>query len=370
MRDITCFSANTVAQFENNYDNMLQFNELALNASHDVFDKYSKEETSTIIRNQFNKILGIDFKTATPMKRRQAWRDHGREVASLIEDVILDKMVSGWNAANARFMEYVEEINIADGDKNEFYVEDNSLLQVSKFAGNHHDIVRQALKPGKAFQIDTSWYVIKVYADYELFMLGKIDFTAMVDRIYRSIEEYRYSALYTAFMSADQSLPTDMILETPVTEATKDAIIEHIEAVKATTGKDVILVGTRTAIQKLQNSINYNMFSNDMKNEKYQNGILANWEGYECLALSRVNKAGTRDSVFSADDNKKIFIMPVGGDPFIKRVNEGDVMYTEAGMDGTTMDMTATADVRYKEGIGVVISDLFGEIKIATSVSA
>ena len=201
-------------------------------------------------------------------------------------------------------------------------------------------------------------------------MLGKVDFTAMVDRVYRSIEEYRYSALYTAFMSADQSLPTDMILETPVTEATKDAIIEHIEAVKAATGKDVILVGTRTAIQKLQNSINYNMFSNDMKNEKYQNGILANWEGYECLALSRVNKAGTRDSVFSADDNKKIFIMPVGGDPFIKRVNEGDVMYTEAGMDGSTMDMTATADVRYKEGIGVVISDIFGEIKIATSVSA
>lgn len=201
-------------------------------------------------------------------------------------------------------------------------------------------------------------------------MLGKVDFTAMVDRVYRSIEEYRYSALYTAFMSADQSLPTDMILETPVTEATKDAIIEHIEAVKAATGKDVILVGTRTAIQKLQNTINYNMFSNDMKNEKYQNGILANWEGYECLALSRVNKAGTRDSVFSADDNKKIFIMPVGGDPFIKRVNEGDVMYTEAGMDGSTMDMTATADVRYKEGIGVVISDIFGEIKIATSVSA
>lgn len=201
-------------------------------------------------------------------------------------------------------------------------------------------------------------------------MLGKVDFTAMVDRVYRSIEEYRYSALYTAFMSADQSLPTDMILETPVTEATKDAIIEHIEAVKAATGKDVILVGTRTAIQKLQNTINYNMFSNDMKNEKYQNGILANWEGYECLALSRVNKAGTRDSVFSADDNKKIFIMPVGSDPFIKRVNEGDVMYTEAGMDGSTMDMTATADVRYKEGIGVVISDIFGEIKIATSVSA
>ena len=195
-------------------------------------------------------------------------------------------------------------------------------------------------------------------------MLGKIDFTALVDRMYQSIEQYRYSALYTAFMSADQSLPTDMTLETAVSESTKDAIIDHIEAVKAATGKDVILIGTRTAIQKLQSTVSYNMFSNDMKNERNRNGILAMWEGYECLALSRVNKAGTRDSVFTDEDNKKIYIMPIGGEPFIKRVNEGDVMYTEAGMDGSALDMTATADIRYKEGIGVVINDLFGEIKI------
>ena len=74
------------------------------------------------------------------MKRRQAWREHNKEIASLIEDVVVDKMNSGWSAANAKFMEYVREINLADGDKNEIYVEDNSLLQVSKFAGNHHDI--------------------------------------------------------------------------------------------------------------------------------------------------------------------------------------------------------------------------------------
>ena len=140
MRDITYFSANVVSQFENSYDNMLQFNEVALDASREIYEKYSKEETGTILRNQFDRVMGLNFKEATPMKRRQAWRDHGREVASLIEDVILDKMQSGWNAANARFMEYVQEINLADGDKNEFFVEDSSLLQVSKFAGNHHDI--------------------------------------------------------------------------------------------------------------------------------------------------------------------------------------------------------------------------------------
>jgi hypothetical protein len=140
MRDITCFAANTVAQFDNKYENMLEFNSLMLDASNRVYEKYSKEDTQTILRNQFDKVLGINFKTATKMQRRQAWRDHNKEIATLIEDVIVDKMNSGWSSANARFIEYVEEININDGDANEFFVDDNSLLTVSRFAGNHHDI--------------------------------------------------------------------------------------------------------------------------------------------------------------------------------------------------------------------------------------
>jgi hypothetical protein len=183
--------------------------------------------------------------------------------------------------------------------------------------------------------------------------------------MYTAIEQYRYGALFTAWMSMDESLPTDLILETAVSEATKDDIIEHIEGIKATTGKDVLLVGTRTAIQKLQNTVSYNMFSDAMKDERHQNGLLGSWEGYDCLALSRVNKAGTRESVFSADDNKKIFIMPVSPDrPPIKRVNEGDVIYYETGMDGLKKDMTVDAELAYQEGIGVVINEVFGEIKM------
>lgn len=213
-----------------------------------------------------------------------------------------------------------------------------------------------------AFTIDTSAYVIKVYADFREMQLGKIDFATMVDRMYKSIEANRTDALYTAFMAADESLPTDMILETAVTETTKDSIIEHAELVKSVTGKDVMFVGSRVAIQKLQNTVAYNMFSNEMKNERNKVGILANWEGYECLPLSRVNKAGTRQNVL---DNTKIYILPV--DPEfkpIKRVNEGDVAYYETGMDGLKKDMTVDAEIAYWEGVGVVINQLFGEVKI------
>lgn len=365
MKDITCFSANTLAQFDNNYENIVAFSELMMDANHGIYEKYNKEQTQEMIRNQFDAILGINFKTANSMQRRQAWRSHNKEIASLIENVIVDRMNSGWNQANARFMEYVEDVNIANGDQNEFYVEDDSLLVVSKFSGNHHDVLRQYVKPGKSFTIETSWYAIKVYADFALFQSGKIDFAALVDKMYTAIEQYRYGALFTAFMSMDENLPTDMVLDTPVTEATMDDIVDHIEGIKAVTNKDVLLVGTRSALQKLQKTVSYNMFSDDMKNEKHQTGMLGRWEGYDCLVLNRVNKAGTRENVFTAEDNKKIYIMPANPDqPPIKRVNEGDVVYYETGMDGLKKDMTVDAEIAYQEGIGVVINELFGEIKI------
>ena len=73
MKNITYFSANTLAQFDNDYNNMVTFNSLMLDASHRVYDKYSKDETQTILRNQFDKIMGINFKEANSMRRRQAY---------------------------------------------------------------------------------------------------------------------------------------------------------------------------------------------------------------------------------------------------------------------------------------------------------
>lgn len=363
MRDIAQFSANVVSNFDNNYDNMLAFNALAIDAANDVYEKYSHDETQKILRNQFDRIFHINFREATPLKRKQAYRKYATDYFAIIEDVLTDKMNSGWNASNASFMQFVEDKNIASGDKNEFYVEDNSLLIVSKWAGDSHDVLRQKVLPGKAFQVDTSKYVIKTYVDFEEFMLGKIDFSRMVAKMYESIENYRYSALYTAFMSLDQSLPTDLIFNITPAEATRDSIVESIEAVKAATGKDVILVGSNVAIHKLQSSVPVSLYSNEMKNERHQKGQLSIWEGYECIGLDRVNVAGTRTNVFSAADNRKIFIMPVGGEKPIKRVNAGEVVFWERNTDGSLLsDRTVEAEIEYEEGIAVVSETGFGEI--------
>lgn len=195
-------------------------------------------------------------------------------------------------------------------------------------------------------------------------MLGRIDFAEMVDRMYRSIEQNRWDALFTAFMALDQSLPTDMILQTPVSENTRRTIVEHCEFVTSVTGEDVALVGTKAALLKLEDSVGYNIWSNEMKQERHMNGMLGSWEGYDLIPLKRINKLGTRTSIFTQNDNNKILIMPKNSDKPIKLINEGDVMYFETGMDGSKKDMTADAEIHYQEGIGTVVNQLFGEILI------
>lgn len=129
MKDISYFSSNVVSKFDNKYENMLVFNDLMMNASNDVYDRYSKSETSEIIRNQFNNILGINYKTANRMERRQAWRQHGMEVCSVIENVLADKMNSGWDGQNSSFFtNLVEDVNIARGDINYFTTQNTALL--------------------------------------------------------------------------------------------------------------------------------------------------------------------------------------------------------------------------------------------------
>ena len=364
MPRLMTYSAHMLNSFKNDVNNIVAFQSLLMQAANRNYSQYPHDEMNEMIRTQFNQVLGIDFRTASNMERRQAMRLHAPETYSLVETVLADRLQSGWDSNNAFFMNYVEQRNLAQGDMNEFWVEDNSLLTVSRFAGNHHDIVRQALLPGKSFTIDTEWKVIKVYADFRLMMTGRIDFAEFIDRCYRSIEVDRYDAIYEEFMALDEAIPTDLIHGFTFSENTRSDIINHIEMISAATGSDITLVGTRPALEKLQNTVNYNMWSDAMKDERHNNQILGNWEGYDLLPLRRVNKLNSFESIYTAADNAKILIMPKNMDKPIKLVVEGDVEVYESGRDGMKKDMTVDTEIQYCEGIGTVVNQYFGELRI------
>lgn len=357
----TVFSANVMTAFDNDITKVQQFNQLMLDASRNTLVDCTQREASDAIRTKFNQILGID-KNSTSKERRQAWRAHKIEIFEIIEDILEDKLVSGWTQDNAFFEQFVDARNLASGDTNEFYVEDASLLTVSKFAGNHHSLVRQKMSAGKAYSIEVSWYSIKVYTDLELYLAGRIDWVSFVNKIYTSVDKFRKDAMYAALMDADTYLPTDLVVDENLTSATKQDLIDLVEEIRAATGKDVAIFGTKSALSKVASLVSYDVWSDSMKDRFNQTGELGMFEGIQLVTIPRVNELNTRTEI---TDNKKLLILPI--DPEfkpIKWVSEGESIFNEYGSDGSKMDRTIESEYAYKEGIAVVINQLYGVFKM------
>ena len=132
------FDLNVKNAFDNDEENYMSFNKLMLDAAHGHLDGVTPKQANDKIVEMFRNVIGVD-EHATKAEVRKAIRRNQAAVFEIIEEVIDDKLISGWQQ-NPFFREYVDVRNLALGDKNEFYVPDNSVLSVMKVSGNHHDI--------------------------------------------------------------------------------------------------------------------------------------------------------------------------------------------------------------------------------------
>lgn len=318
-------------------------------------EKVSKEEANNKIRTIMFKVLGVD-ETATKKEIRKAIRRHKVDIFEVIEETIDNLLVSGWGS-NPFFNNYVEIRNLADGDTNEFYVPDEVILTVAELAGNHHDILRQRLGEGSTFTVKTRWYGLKIYAEYELFMMGRIDWSAFVQKIYEAMDKMVNDMVYQAVMSAGEKvLPTSQFNKTGALN--RDDLITLVEDVQTATGEEAVIMGTKSALAKVTALSDTQWISNEMKEERHTTGRLGIWEGITLVEIPQ--SFAPNDTTTKLVDNNKLLIMPVGDNRFIKIVYEGDSQFYENTDPAVNMDMTVTAEYQTKMGIATVINKKFG----------
>ena len=131
------FSTKVQNVFNNDANDFVAFSQLLTDTARGNH-KVSKEEANAKITEVFQNVLGIT-KESRPADVRRALRRNQAVVFDIIEETVEDLLVSGWS--NDPFMnKYVDQRNLALGDKNEFIIEDDSVLSVMKLSGNHHDI--------------------------------------------------------------------------------------------------------------------------------------------------------------------------------------------------------------------------------------
>ena len=321
-----------------------------------VQTNFTSHQASEVIRKEFVDIFGTD------KPNFKDFRDSSK-VATAFEvlEEVIDVLVTEGFANNPFFDQFVEYRDLALGDRNEFYVEDKSMLAISEVSGSHWNIRRQKLDVGESFSVKTKFYGAKVYADFLRMVAGRVDFPTLVQKIQKSLVEKMATDIYAQFMGTMQYLPAEFKESGTFVADTAIEIIEHVQA--SNDNAPVIIAGTKQALRKLTGSYtttNSFLVSDSMKDSINKTGILTEWNGYQLLEIPQVHKVGTFE--FGIAENKLMFL-PANCKP-IKVVREGESMINQTTSATDNMDMSIEYTFLTNYGIATIFNTYFGMYEI------
>jgi len=308
----------------------------------------SAKYTDDAVRAAFNEILGGKL-------TYQSWRRHKIEIFEIMEEVLNVNLPNAWNESPF-YNELVEMKNFLLGQKNEFVIQDNSVLAVARISGNHWNIDRQKINGSRSFSLETEWFGIRVYDDLERFLKGYVTIDQMFAKMQEGLNKDIDSRVYSAFMGAGTYLPTEF---NESGTFVKDTMLTLVDRVQTASGKAARIAGTKQGLAKMGAAIDSAWISNEMKQEQHTTGRVKIWEGIDTIEIPQVFTRGTYDFKI---DNNTLLVLPDSYKP-VKLYFEGDTRARDLS-ETDTEDMTIDSQMQTKLGVGVVFEAPFGKYQI------
>lgn len=302
--------------------------------------------------------LGLTERSTARDITRALKRPEALELFEVIEEIADLEVATGWQD-DEFFNEYVEQVNLKDGDANEFWTDDDIILTVTRVAGDSHDLLTQKLGSGESTSIPTSVYAIKVGTDIRLFLTGRRNWSDFIDAVTLAFKKKIQAEIYSAVMGAASSIGTQFNKSGSLVKDTLDTLIEDVSA--ANGGADVVIMGSKTALKKLNALTDVDWRSYSQKEAVANSGILGSYEGTPLVELSQ--RFADNDTSKKLLSTTKLLIMPVTDNKFVKFVDYGETTLevTEAG---ETMNDQQTYELQRRMGVGTIISKYFGAYDI------
>lgn len=322
--------------------------------------KVSKSDANRAVRKVLMEVCGIteaDMNSKKARKRKE--EAHKNEIFEIIEEDVDFKINEGFEESEW-FNQFVDMKNVKLGDANEFETPDKSVLVVAEIAGDHHDITMQQLGEGERFPVKTSSYGIKIGKDIDLIILGRVDYTKLVDKITEAFVQFVQNMMYTETYNASSKLPSGsgLIGSGTLGASTKAKFDAIIEKVGALNNSEVVIMGTKNALKKLNDLSDVDWRADSQKEAVANSGRLGSYEGTELFEIPQRVKIGDINSYLF--DNDVLLIMPVIEDKFVKFVDEGETEIFEVTDKAQLVDDFQTYEVKRTMGIAVVLGQYFG----------
>lgn len=274
------------------------------------------------------------------------------EVFAIIEE-ILDNTVLEGLTGNEFFNNYVEYRNLALGDQNLFIVDDDLLFEVADMADGTQGIRRQRLEGSTETSIKTRNRGIRIYEELNRVLAGRADFNEMINKVSESFEKKILNDIYalwiastTPGVSGGSALGGATYFPAAGTYS-ESALLTLVEHVEAASGEQATIVGTKSALRNLQESIQ----ADSAKEELHNMGYYGKWFGTPCVAIPQRHKVGSTSFLYP----NNVLTVVAGDSKPIKFVYEGDSLILP-GDPTQNADLTQEYFLSQKWGTGIVLS--------------
>ena len=289
-----------------------------------------------------------------------AYNKNKYEVFEVIREIISQTIANGKGEMSAFYNQFVEEEHIELGNRKEFYIENDAYLTVAKVSGNNWDLDRQRADQGSTITVKTEAYAIKVFEYFKRFMTGRSSFEELVKKVDVSIKKFKDELVAEAFKTAVNGLPANFSYTGTYNEMLIQNVLTHVSA--SNKGSEVILVGTKGALNKMQ-SLNAVNLSDAQKAEYNSKGFVREWKGYICAELPTLFKENSIDEfVF---DNDTIYVLPTQQAKPIHLIAEGEPLVAETNEISDLKDMTKEFATIFRIGAVAIFDKMIGAIKLS-----
>ena len=365
------FSTNHLRTIFADEDKYKNFKKLTydLNHGNDIYEydedgnqrKISKKEANKAVRKILMEVCDLtegDLKSEK--RRKRALKEHAVEVFELIESDIDFKVETGFRE-NEWFQNYVDMRNIALGDDEEFWTKEKIMFVVSEISGNHHNITMQHLNEGTSTRLHVKRYGMKVGKDIDLILLGRVDFTELTDKIAEAFAYKVMELCFSGVYSAADKLPNkSQFVKTGVLGAdTKSQFDTLLEDVGMANNADVVIMGTKTALKKLNALCEVDWRSDSQKESVATTGRLGFYEGTELIEVPQ--RFVLNDVTKKLIPDNKLLIFAKNQEKFVWFTDKGETEILEEGQQkGDLADDFQTYEVQRSFGVAIQLPQYFG----------
>lgn len=298
------------------------------------------------LRNAIKDALGGEYNV-------YSWQKHKYDVFQIIStavDAVMPTLLTD------QFSNFADIRTVTLGDKPLFEVQDPRAIRVGRVAAGANDMRRQTIT-NKTFTIETEWFGAAVYAEFDQFMAGDIDWNALVDRIAEAFKTHIQATIGSALNASYTLLGAKDKIEGSLTS---DGLVALAQRIQVKSGKNVAIYGTKAALSKIAELANVQLYSGEMKNELNTNGFLGVVRGMKLIEIPQAFKVNSDE--FALDDTK-VLILPEG-EKIIGVVMEGDSRTIEPE-NTTRNDLQMGFETQEKLGISVLQLKVYGMASVA-----